>query len=415
VGEQEDVMTRIHGKLSALAVKNTTERGLYADGGGLYLQVARNGSKSWILRYRLGGRRRYCGLGSLLRVTLAEARQRAGEARSVLMAGNDPIAIKEGQRTATRLNAARSMTFAKAAAQYIESHRAGWSPKSVSQWAGTLKQHVNPVIGALPVQDIDTALVMKTVEPIWSTKTETASRVRGRIESILDWAATRGFRTGDNPARWSGHLENLLPAPAKVAKVEHHAAMPYATVPAFMVQLRRDPTSAARALEFAILTAARTAEILTADWSEIDLDAKVWAISASRMKAGRDHKVPLSDAAVELLSALPGPRAGIVFPGSRSGRPMNQMQLRRQLRGMGQTDATVHGFRSAFVDWSHEQTVFAREVIEMSLAHSVGSAVEKSYRRTDLFARRRALMSAWADFCAGKAQPSATVTELRRA
>jgi integrase len=414
VGEPEEAMTRIYGKLSALGVKHLTARGLYADGGGLYLQIARNGSRSWILRYRLGGRRRYCGLGSLLSVTLAEARQRAAEARSVLMNGDDPITVKQGQRTATRLNAARAMTFEKAAAQYIDSHRAGWSPKSVGQWTGTLKQHVFPVIGALPVQEVDTSLVMKVIEPLWSTKTETATRVRGRIESILNWAATRGFRKGDNPARWDGHLENLLPAKAEVAKVKHFAAMPYATVPAFMVQLRRDTTSAARALEFAVLTVARSNEILKADWSEIDLGAKVWKVPASRMKAGREHKVPLSSAAVALLSALPGPRAGIVFPGSKPGKPMNQMQLRRQLRGMGEADASVHGFRSAFTDWAHEKSAFATEVIEMSLAHTVGNAVQRAYRRTDLFDRRRALMSAWADFCAGK-ERGATVTELRRA
>jgi integrase len=408
-------MTRIHGKLSALAVKHTVKRGLYADGGGLYLQIARNGSRSWVLRYRLGGRRRYCGLGSLLRVTLAEARQRAGEARSVLVDGNDPITLKQGQRTAARLSAARAMTFEKAAAQYIDSHRAGWSPKSVSQWTGTLKQHVFPLFGALPVQEIDTSLVMKAIEPLWSTKTETATRVRGRIESILDWAATRGFRTGDNPARWDGHLENLLPAKTKVARVEHFAAMPYAALPKFMADLRQDSALAARALEFAILTAARTAEILKADWREIDLEARIWTVPASRMKGGREHKVSLSDAAVALLSALSGPRAGLVFPGSRPGKPMNHMQLRRQLRGMGQADATVHGFRSAFTDWAHEKSAFATEVIEMSLAHTVGNAVARAYRRTDLFDRRRALMSAWADFLAGKEQRSATVTELRRA
>jgi integrase len=317
-------MTRIHGKLSALAVKHTVKRGLYADGGGLYLQVARNGSRSWVLRYRLDGRRRYCGLGSLLRVTLAEARQRAGEARAVLMAGNDPIAIKQGQRTATRLNAARAMTFEKAAAQYIDSHRAGWSPKSVSQWTGTLKQHVFPVFGSLPVQDIDTPLVMKVIEPIWATKTETASRVRGRIENILDWAVTRGFRTtGDNPARWDGHIENLLPAATEVATVEHFAAMPFATVPEFMAGLRQDRTLAARGLEFAILTAARSSEILQADWREIDLSTRVWTIPAARMKADKEHRVPLSGAAVALLNALPGARSGFRLP-RQQARPANE-------------------------------------------------------------------------------------------
>jgi integrase len=406
-------MSRIHGKLTALAVKHTTQRGLYADGGGLYLQVARNGSRSWILRYRLGGRRRYCGLGSLLRVTLAEARQRAAEARSVLMAGNDPIAIKQGQRTSARLNVARALTFAKAATQYIDSHRAGWSSKSTHQWTSSLEQHVYPVLGLLPVQEIDTALVMRAIEPIWSTKIETASRVRGRVENILDWAVARGFRKkGDNPARWDGHLENLLPAKAKLAKIEHLAAMPYAALPEFLIQLRQHPAMAARALEFAILTAARSSEVLNANWSELDLPGKVWAMPASHMKAGREHKVPLSDATVALLSALPGARTGIVFPGSKAGKPMNHGQLRVLLRGVGQQDATVHGFRSSFSDWAHEQTTFPREVIEMSLAHSIGSAVERSYRRTDLFDRRVALMDAWSDFLDGREPRSASVTEL---
>jgi integrase len=408
-------MTRIHGRLTALAVKNTTKRGIYADGGGLYLQVARNGSRSWILRYRLGGRRRYCGLGSTLRVTLAEARKRAAEARSVLMAGNDPISLKQGQRTAAHLSAARAVTFAKAGAQYIDAHRSGWSAKSTQAWTSSFDQHVYPVIGALPVQEIDTSLVMRVIEPIWTTKTETASRVRARIEAVMDWAATRGFRKGDNPARWDGHLENLLPAKTKVAKVEHLDAMPYAALPEFMTRLRGDAGMAAQALEFTILTAARSGEALKADWAEIDFAAKVWTVPAARMKAGVEHKVPLSDAAMTLLGSLPGKRVGVVFAGTKAGKPVNRSALLLQLRGMGQPNATVHGFRSAFVDWAHETTAFPTEAIELSLAHSVGSAVTKAYRRTDLFDRRRALMAAWAGFCAGQEQPSATVTELRRA
>jgi integrase len=410
-------MTRIHGKLSAFAVKNTTERGLYADGGGLYLQIARNGSKSWILRYRLGGRRRYCGLGSLLRVTLAEARKRAGEARGILMDGNDPIAIKQGQRTAARLSVARTMTFAKAATQYIDAHRASWSAKSTSAqvWINSLKQYVHPVIGSLPVQDIDTGLVMRVIEPIWAVKTETASRIRGRIEAILDWAKTRGFRTGDNPATWEGHLENLLPAKAKIVSVVHHEAMPYADLPTFMAQLRQQRTPGARALEFTILTAARTGETVKADWSEIDLASKTWTIPAVRMKARKEHTVALSDAAVKLLTALPT-REGFVFGDAKVGKSIEARAMFTVLqRDMGQQSITVHGFRSTFSDWAHECTVFPAELIEMALAHSVGSAVARAYRRGDMFERRSALMSAWADFCAGKMQPSATVTELRRA
>jgi hypothetical protein len=241
-------MSRIHGKLSALAVKHATKRGLYGDGGGLYLSVAKNGSKSWILRYRMGGRRRDCGLGSLAIVPLAEARRRAAEARTVLLNGNDPIAIKQGQRTAARLNVARGMTFQKCAAQFISSHRAGWSKGFIHEWVASLGRYVYPIIGALPVQDIDTALVLKAIEPIWASKTTTAARVRTRIEAVLDWAAARGFRAGDNPARWDGHLENLLPAKSKLVTVKHMKAMPYADVPALMSRLRQDRAMAARAL-----------------------------------------------------------------------------------------------------------------------------------------------------------------------
>jgi integrase len=411
---RKTVMGRIHGKLSALAVKNAVKRGMYSDGGGLYLSIAKNGSKSWVLRYRLGGRRRYCGLGSLLRVTLAEARKRAAEARAVLLNGDDPIAIKQGQRTAARLSVARAMTFQKAADSYIASHRAGWSKAFIHEWTASLGQYVYPLIGALPVQDIDTALVMKVVEPIWASKTTTASRIRSRIKAVLDWATARGFRSGDNPARWDGHLQNLLPAEGKLVTVKHMEAMPYAEVPAFMSKLRQHPHMAARALEFLILTAARRSEAMKADWSELDLLDRVWVMPGARMKAGKEHRVPLSDAVMQLLGSLPGPHRGPVFP-SRRGKPMNHGQLRILLRSMDVQDITVHGFRSTFVDWAHEQTNFPSEAIEMSLAHSVGNAVEQSYRRTNLFDRRRLLMSAWSDFCAGKHQVSADVVELKRA
>ena len=246
---------------------------------------------------------------------------------------------------------------------------------------------------------------MRVIEPIWTTKTETASRVRGRIEAVMDWAATRGFRKGDNPARWDGHLENLLPAKTKVAKVEHLDAMPYTALPEFMARLRQDPAMAARALEFTILTAARSAEALKADWSEIDLAVKVWTVPAARMKAGVEHKVPLSDAAVELLSSLPGKRAGFVFPGTKPGKPINRSALLLQLRGMGQPGATVHGFRSTFKDWASEQTAYPNELSEMAMAHTVADKVEAAYRRGDLMDKRRRLMEDWAKFC-GRVNPA---------
>ena len=291
-------MTRIHGRLTALAVKHRVARGLHADGGGLYLQVARNGSRSWILRYRFNGRRRYCGLGALPAVSLADARERASAARLILQDGRDPIEVKHGQRVATRLTVAKAMSFAKAAAAYTETHRAGWGAHTYNQWTASLAEYAYPVIGALPVQEVDTALVTKIIEPIWATKTETASRVRGRIEKILDWATVRGFRVGENPARWKAHLELLLPAKTKVVTVAHHAAMAYDDLPGFMVKLRQRAGVTERALEFLILTAARTGEVLNATWDEIDLLNKTWTVPAARMKAGKKHRVPLADTTV---------------------------------------------------------------------------------------------------------------------
>jgi integrase len=315
VGEKEATMSRLHGRLTALQVKHAAKRGLYPDGQGLCLQISRNGSRSWILRYRMGGRRRYCGLGALLDVTLAEARERGAAARLMLQNGQDPIEVKQGRRAAATLTAAKAMTFLKAATSYIEAHSAGWSPNTTTDWIGSLTKHAYPIIGPLPVSEIDTGLLLKVVEPLWSVKTEIANRVRGRIENILDWAKVRGYREGENPARWHGHLESLLPAKSKVAPVEHHAALPYVELPAFMVALRQDSAIAARALEFTILTGSRSSEVYLADWSEIDLQARVWTVPGARMKAGKDHRVPLSDAATALLGAQPAPRAGIVFQG----------------------------------------------------------------------------------------------------
>jgi integrase len=405
-------MSRLHGRLTALTVKHAVACGRYADGLGLYLQVSPNGSRSWILRYRLGGRRRHLGLGPLPRVSLAEARDLASIARQTLRDGRDPIEVKGSRRAAITLSAARAMSFTACAKAYIEAHRAGWSLKSTDQWTTSLNTYAHPIFGVLPVQEIDTSLVLKVIEPLWATKTETASRVRGRVETVLDWAKTRGYRDGENPARWDGHLEQLLPAKAKVAKVVHHEAMPYADVPAFMAELRARPDIAARALEFTVLLAARSGEVLDARWEEID--ARVWVIPGPRMKAGKEHRVPLADASAALLRALPGPHTGLVFPGFKAGRPLAKMALLRVLHAAGHDDITVHGFRSAFRDWAAERTNFPDQVVEQALAHTVGTAVERAYRRGDLFDRRVRLMSEWASFCAGKAEPAAEVIELRR-
>jgi integrase len=394
-------MAREQKRLTVRTVEAIKKPGMHADGGGLYLHVGKLGSKSWVFRWRRAGKLRDMGLGAVNTIGLAEARDRALEQRKRVYDGGDPIAERRAQRQAELVETAKVMTFRECAEAYIGSHQAGWrNPKHAAQWPSTLGTYVYPVFGSLPVAAIDTAFVMRAVEPIWTTKPETASRVRGRIESVLDWAAARGYRAGENPARWRGHLENLLPARGKVRAVEHHAALPYADLGAFMVELRQQDGVAARALEFAILTAARTGEVIGATWAEIDLEGRLWAIPAGRMKAGREHRVPLSGAALAILRPLAEARSGEhVFPGMRSGRPLSQAAMLMLLRRMGRGDLTVHGFRSAFSDWCAERTAFPAEVREMALAHTVGDKVEAAYRRGDLFEKRRQLVEAWAAFC----------------
>jgi integrase len=394
-------MARTVGKLSAATVRNAARRGYYSDGGGLYLQVGATGSKSWVFRYKVGGKLYEMGLGALHTVGLAEARTRARRCREHRLDGLDPLAVRNAARTRAKLDAARAITFATCAERYIAAYRAGWrNAKHRDQWSNTLSAYVEPVFGALPVQAIDTALVMKAVEPIWTEKPETASRVRGRVEAILDWATARGFRTGENPARWRGHLDKLLPRKTKVRPVEHHAALPFAETGAFIAELRRQEGVAPRALEFAILTAARTGEVIGARWDEVDFAERLWTIPSERMKAGKEHRVPLPVGALAILEELHKVRQGdFLFPGGRAGRPISNMAMTMTLRRMGRGGLTVHGFRSTFRDWASERTGFPAEVAEMALAHTVADAVERAYRRGDLFQKRRQLMDAWARFC----------------
>ncbi len=390
-------------RLSARAVATKNKPGMYADGGGLYLKVAATGARSWVFRYMTDGRAHNMGLGPLHTVTLAEARDKARQQRRLRLDGQDPLAARRGARDQARLNAAKTMTFRQCAEAYIASHSAGWkNPKHAAQWPATLGAYVYPVFGDLPVADIDTALVMRAIQPVWNEKPETASRLRGRIESVLGWATTSGYRAGDNPARWRGHLSNLLPAPTKAkaavrrerGRKEHHAALPYVEMGAFMADLRQQEGLAARAMEFLILTAARTGEVIGATWQEIDLEGRLWTVPGERMKAGKEHRVPLSDAALAILRALPkGEPGDRVFP-------LSNMALLMLLRRMKRDDLTAHGFRSTFRDWAAERTNFPAEVAEMALAHVVGDKVEAAYRRGDLFAKRRQLAEAWAKFCA---------------
>ena len=351
-------MARQIGLLKALTVSRASEKGLYADGGGLYLQVSATGSKSWIFRYRMNGRKtpRDMGLGSLDTITLAEARDKATEARKSILEGVDPIEARKAQRQAEALAMASALTFKDCAEKYIEAKKAGWkNAKHADQWVSTLETYSYPVFGKLPVSDIDTALVLKSIEPIWNTKTETASRLRGRIESVLDWATARGFRLGDNPARWRGHLDNLLPAPNKVQKVQHHKALPYAEIGQFMEALRQQEGVAAKALEWLILTATRTSETIGAKWDEIDFDEKTWTVPAERIKGGKEHRVPLSPEAMKIAKAMHKVREGdYVFPGGKAGKPLSTNALLALLKRMNRPDLTAHGFRSTFRDWAAE-------------------------------------------------------------
>jgi len=355
------------------------------------------------------------GLGPLHTVSLAEAREHARGCRSTLLAGGDPLEIRKAEQLDGALERAKTITFDYCAAAYIDAHRGSWkNQKHAAQWESTIATYASPIIGELPVATVDTALVVKVLQPIWQEKTETATRVRSRIENILDWATVSKFRTGENPARWRGHLDHLLSDPSKAARVEHHAALPWQEIGNFMADVRQRDGVAARAVEFVILTAARSGEVRGATWSEIDLDSAIWTVPAERMKAGREHRVPLSTAAVSLLKSMP--QVGdIVFPGQRHGRGLSDMSLTAVLRRMDRRDITVHGFRSTFRDWCAESVgnSFPREVCEHALAHSLPDKVEAAYRRGDLIEKRKVLMQVWADYC-GKRPTTAGVSALRR-
>lgn len=405
-------------ELSALVVSKLKTDGRYAVGGaaGLHLRVA-GGSRAWVLRLAVGVRndgggqqvvhRRDIGLGSYPEISLAEAREKALELRKQVRNGVDPIAEKKIIKARAQLTVAKAKTFQECAEAYIEANRVGWkNPKHAQQWENTLSTYTYPVIGALSVAEIDTGLVLSVLQQktqdkqsLWLAKTETASRLRGRIESILDWASFRGYRQGDNPARWKGHLEHELPARNKVQKVEHHPALPYREIGVFMRKLQQCPGISARALEFAILTAARSGEVRGAKWSEIDLGKRIWIVPAERMKAEKEHRVPLSDPVILLLEQLPKlVDTDLVFPAPRGGQ-LSDMSLTAVLRRMNHGHITQHGFRSTFRDWAAETTSYPREVCEHALAHKLADGVEAAYQRGDLLVKRAGLMADWASYC----------------
>jgi integrase len=405
-------MRAIH-RLSAVTVANLKTPGYYADGGCLYLRVAPGGTKGWIFRFGLAGKMRDAGLGAFPTVSLVKARKQAEAYRQLVAAGVDPIEQRNEEHKVARIASAKAMTFEQCAKAFIASHQAGWrNSEHRSQWSRTLATYVFPVMGALPVQAVDTAIVLKSLEPIWTEKTVTASRVRGRIEAVLNWAKARGYREGENPAQWRGHLDQLLPAKRKVRQVSHHAAMPYREIGTLMTKLREETTIAARALEFLILTATRRGETLGARWEEIDLDQRMWVIPAGRMKAGREHRVPLSARAIAILKDVAEVRHNeFVFPGIKQGRSLWRAAPERLLRRLN-VDVTSHGFRSSFRDWAAEATNFPREAAELALAHAVGDSVERAYQRGDLLEKRRKLMEAWAAFCE-RAPASANIVPIK--
>lgn len=387
-------------KLTPDFVKNESKPGMYPDGLGLYLQVSKWGTKSWLFRYTRHYKLRSLGLGAAHTITLLEARKRARQARQQLLDGIDPIDAKHAHREHAKLERARVMTFRQAAEAYIEDNKAGWkNSKHGEQWKSTLERYAYPIIGDLPVAAVDTGLVTKILRPIWATKTETASRLRGRIENILSWATVQHYRTGDNPARWVGHLDKLLPKRSEVQKVEHHPALPYTAIGDFMVDLRKQKNMAATALEFTILTAARTGEAIGARWEEIDLSEKLWICPAARMKAKKEHRVPLSTRAVAILKELQKIGGDFVFPGLKPDTHLSNMAMLNLLKRMERGDLTVHGFRSTFRDWAAEATNYPHEVAEMALAHTVSDETERAYRRGDLFKKRIGIMRDWEKFC----------------
>lgn len=416
-------MPRQLNRLTALQVTKLSKPGLYGDGGGLTLQITSAGVKSWLFRFMREGKAYGMGLGATHTISLAEARQKALDARKLLADGLNPMVVKKQKLLAVALERAKMMTFDQCAASYIEAHKASWkNAKHIDQWTNTLATYASPVFGQQPVADVDTALVVKCLSPIWQTKTETASRLRGRIESVLGWATTSGFRTGENPARWKGHLENLLATIGKSSRTKNHPSLPWQRIGEFMQTLKARPGMASKAVEFTVLTACRSGEVRGAQWSEFDFTERVWTIPAERMKARREHQVPISDAALAVLMSIRnmdmvlGEQASIptdrrfVFAGTKM-QALSDMSLTAVIRRMN-SDAdkplwvdvngdgiTVHGFRSSFRMWAAEMTAYPREVAEHSLAHQLPDAVERAYQRGTQFAKRQALMAEWGAVC----------------
>lgn len=394
------------GKLTALKVKKLVEKGSYEDGDGLRLVVRESGSKSWVLRYQVGGKRKDLGLGGFPAVTLQEARDMAIEQKRLARSGVDPVDNRRGEAEQAAKRLAGTRTFEQCAIAYIDAHKHSWkNAKHAWQWTNTMERFAFPVIGKKDVADISTDDILRILEPIWNTITETATRVRSRIENILDAAKARGYREGENPARWRGHLSKLLAAKPKRKRVVNHPAMDVDAVPAFMSELAVQTALSARALEFTIHTALRTNEVLGARWSEIDMDNGLWKVSGARMKMAKAHSVPLTDEAISILRRVKGLDSQLVFPGMKQGKQLSGRTMIALLQRMGRSNITVHGFRSTFTDYLSERHDISREVREMALAHGVSDEVEAAYRRGDLYAKRREAMQIWSRYLVAGTQP----------
>ena len=413
-------MKRQIDRLTAAAVRNATTD--MCDGYGLWLQVSRYDTKSWLFRFMIDGKADSMGLGPVNTTTLAKAREKARQARDLVKDGINPREARDAERRQRKVEAAKAQTFKQCADAYIDANKGSWkNEKHSDQWFATFNETkrgrkvfpaATAAINDLPVSAIDTALMLKVLEPIWTKTPESSSRIRGRIERVLGWATVRGLRAGENPARWRGHLKEALAARSIENLVKHHDAVPYAEMPVFMTELRRRAGVSARALEFTILTAARTGETIGAQWSEIDLGKKLWTVPAERMKAGRGHRIPLSNRALTVLGELPR-ESNFVFIGARAGKPLSNMAMLELVRGMRGKGSTVHGFRSTFKDWTTEQTAYPNELTEVALAHAVSDKTEAAYRRGDLMEKRRRLMSDWAAYCRSPPAVRSKVVSIR--
>jgi integrase len=386
-----------------LAKATVDKKTYHSDGGGLYVQLSPGGGASWVFRYKVGGRTREMGLGPLYTIGLAKAREKARQCRELRLDGIDPLEQRRAAKIKTKIEAARSRTFRECAESFIDSHTAAWrNPVHAAQWPASLDAYAYPIIGDLPVQVIDTALIMEVLQPIWTEKPETAGRVRSRIEAILSWATVSGYRQGENPARWRNHIDQLLPRKSKIRRVEHYRALPFDDLPELMAKLEQQQGNPARALRYLILTAARTSEVLGATWAEVDVAEKIWIIPGPRTKTGAEYRIPLSAAALAVIGQQRDLRKDedeqLVFPGMRHGRALSAPSMLVVLRRIGYS-ATTHGMRACFRSWAAERTDTPHEILELALGHTIGDATIRAYARSDLVERRRHLMQRWADFC----------------